>query len=290
MARVVRRADELGIYGLSFSEHLFSPTGGDESTIGTSWPDNIVLAANLAAQTEQIHFVFFALVVTYRQPVLLAKQIATLDVVSKGRTVFALASGWMEPEFDAVGIPFDERSARTDESIGAMKELWTSESPKFDGEHFSFSNLVFAPRPVQQPHPPILVAGSGPRPLRRVLELADGWAPMLGDLDSLRTDIAWLKKQLGARGRDPELLRVMHNVVLEPDDLVTNAFSHSSQDGSTEMTSVSGTGDWTEDAVELIREYAAVGVTDLLVIVNWDTPDDYIAKLERLAREVVPNV
>src|SRR5258706_11078921 len=109
MSRCVRHADKLGFYGLQFSDHVVMPVVPGMAPIGDVWPDNLILASHFAAQTTQLRFVFYVIIVPLRNPVHLAKQVATLDAVSGGRVVFGVGSGWLEEEFDVLGVPFAER-------------------------------------------------------------------------------------------------------------------------------------------------------------------------------------
>ena len=287
MARAVRAMDSLGFHGLSLSEHIAVPLVDDQSSIGDSWPDVLVLASYFAGQTSRLRFLFYAMVAPYRNPVILAKQIATLDQVSGGRTMFTFASGWLDGEFDALGVPMQDRGERLDEYIRAMQELWTSDRPSFAGKYVSFSDIVFEPKCVQQPHPPLLIGGSGRRPLDRVLELGDGWAPMLGSADDLGRDIAQLRLRAAERGRNPDDLKFMFSVqVGEGDETVQATFRHV---GDEEMV-VTGGSDRTATAVSTLQTYADRGVTHMMLVFGWETADDYIANLEWLAADVVPQV
>ena len=108
-----------------------------------------------------------------------AKQLATLDVLSKGRVVVGIGVGWMREEFAALGLPpFAERGAVTDEYLQIFKELWTSQNPSFQGQYCQFDDLDFLPKPVQQPHPPIWVGGESRRALQRTARYANGWYPI----------------------------------------------------------------------------------------------------------------
>jgi probable F420-dependent oxidoreductase len=282
--------DELGFYGLSFSEHIAVPSGEAAKAIGDTWPDVLVLAAWLAGQTERLRLVDYCLVVPYRNPVVLAKQIATLDAVSGGRTQICVGAGWFEEEFSILGVPFEDRGGRLDEYLAAMIELWTSDHPTYKGKYVSFDDVLFAPRPVQKPHPTLLVAGSGKRVLNRALELGLGWAPMVGTVDELRRDISWLKEQSAARGNDPASLEFMYNLqVGQGDDAVKEAYAHSGTEGD-EQPSTGDTDNLTQTAIDTLREYADAGITQMMLIFGWHKADDYIENLEWLARDVIPQV
>jgi len=117
-------------------------------------------------------------VLPYRNPFLSAKAAASLDVLSGGRFVFGVAAGYLEPEFAALGVPFDERDDLADEAIRAMKAAWGGEGVHFEGKHFVARGHTALPRPLQQPHPPIWVGGNSKRAIRRAVLLGDGWMPI----------------------------------------------------------------------------------------------------------------
>jgi probable F420-dependent oxidoreductase len=282
LGSAVRRMDTLGYFGVGIPDHIAFPASDANAAIGATWPDNLVLSAYLAGQTERLHFVFYSLVVPYRHPVQLAKQIATLDAVSNGRTQFSLSSGWLQDEFETLGVPFAERGAITDEYVLAMKELWTSDRPTFHGRYVSFEDLVFEPKCVQRPHVPILVGGSGPRPLRRVVEMADGWAPMLGSLDEIGAGIASVRDAVRARGDDPDALEFMFNLVIGSDDqAVREALAHVTGSGGSRTSTAAD--DVVGQALETVRSYAELGITQVMISFDWTDVDHYIGMLEWLS-------
>ena len=151
------------------------------------------------------------MIVPHRNPVLAAKMLATLDMLSQGRIILGVGAGWMREEFEALGLPpFEERGDVTDEYIRVFKELWTSDDPSFDGKYCSFSNITFQPKPVQKPHIPIWVGGESPRALRRAAELGNGWSPIgsnpqfpLHRPEQLEAAIGRLAERCRRVGRDP---------------------------------------------------------------------------------------
>jgi probable F420-dependent oxidoreductase len=290
MTRAVRRMDELGFYGMSFADHVALPAGETAEQIGANWPDTLIMATYFAAITRKLRFVYYAMVVPYRNPVVLAKQIATLDRFSGGRSEFAVGAGWFKDEFDLVGAEFADRGTRLDEYIAAMRTLWSSDQATYRGRYVSFEKVLFEPKPVQRPGPPILIAGSGRRPLARVLETGDGWAPMVGSVDELRRDIGYLRSERKARGQDPDSMKFMYSVqIAEGDAAVRKSFAHAGSEGDIHA-STGSSGDLTAQTVETLNEYASAGITQMLLVFGWETADDYIANLEWLAADVMPKV
>ncbi len=129
----------------------------------------------VAAHTSRIRLGTGICIVPQRHPVYTAKQVADLDYLSGGRVDFGIGVGWLAEEFDALGIPFEDRGPRTDECLAAMKALWAGDPAEHAGERFAFSGALMNPKPVQRPHPPILVGGESRPAFRRVARHAQGW-------------------------------------------------------------------------------------------------------------------
>ena len=142
--------------------------------------------AYLAGVTNTIRLGTGIVLLAQRNPVVLAKEMASLDVVSQGRLEFGIGAGYLKAEFDALGVPFEERGARTDEHIDVMRELWTSDAPAFTGRFTSFSGIQARPQPVQNGGPPIVVGGASPAAVRRAVTKCQGWYGFALDVDQTR--------------------------------------------------------------------------------------------------------
>ena len=141
--------------------------------------DQLSVLAYLAGQTKSARLLTSVMVVPHRAPVLTAKMISTIDVLSSGRVTVGAGAGWCKEEFDAIGAPpHAERGKVTDEYIRVFKELWTNENPEYHGDYADFADISCLPRPVQDPHPPIWVGGESKAALRRVARVGDGWYPI----------------------------------------------------------------------------------------------------------------
>jgi len=177
IAMTARAAEAAGFDAVSVTDHPF-PQDEWMRSGGHHALDPFVALSFAAAATRTIRLLTFIYVLPYRNPFLTAKGVASLDVLSKGRLVFGVAAGYLEPEFEALGVPFAERDALADEALRAMKVAWREEGVHFEGTHFVARGHTALPRPVQQPHPPIWVGGNSKRAIRRAVELADGWMPI----------------------------------------------------------------------------------------------------------------
>jgi probable F420-dependent oxidoreductase len=170
-------AEQAGFDAVFVTEH---PIPGDEwlASGGHHALDPFVALSFAAAATTSLRLQTNLAVVPYRNPFLLAKAVASLDVLSGGRMIFGCGAGYLETEFDALGVAFDNRNDRFDESLATMKQVWSGESVAIKGAGFVATGNTALPRPAQQPHPPIWVGGNSTKAIRRAVELGDGWMPM----------------------------------------------------------------------------------------------------------------
>ena len=176
--RVAQAAEAAGFDSVWTGEHVVLPdpqVPPSPSPPETPMLDPSVALAFLAGQTTRLQLGTGIIILPQRNPVELAKELASLDVLSNGRLLFGLGAGYLEPEFRALGAPFEERGAVTDEAIEVLRALWVEDAPAFDGGHFRFSGIDAQPRPVQTPHPPIHVGGHSPPAFRRAVRQGDGW-------------------------------------------------------------------------------------------------------------------
>jgi probable F420-dependent oxidoreductase len=193
------RAEQLGYDSVWVSDHVVVPHENVKN-FGETIFDPLVTLGVVAGATRTVQLGTTVLIVPYRNPVVTAKMISSLDALSGGRVVFGVGAGWVAAESAMLGVPFAERGAVTDEYLQAMQELWTSPAPSFAGKYTQFSGLVFEPKPVQKPHPPIWVGGHSKAALRRTAQFGAAWHPINRPPDELRrgrTEIARLCKERG---------------------------------------------------------------------------------------------
>ena len=199
--RVALAAEEVGFESIWTGEHVALPVEGNPVPTPAETPflDSVVALTRVAALTTRLRLGTGILVLPHHNPILVAKTLATLDVISNGRVIAGFAAGYAEPEFRALGVRFDRRGAITDESLRAIRALWTAEEPAFDGRFARFSGIRFEPKPVQRPHPPIVIGGTAPAALARAAREGDGWygfaltvertAPIVAELTRLRHEL-----------------------------------------------------------------------------------------------------
>ena len=193
------------------------------------------------------------IILPQRNPLVLAKELASVDVVSRGRLIFGLGVGYLEPEFRALGAPFEDRGAVTDEAIEAIKALWTMEKPAYKGRFFSFEGIDAQPRPVQKPHPPIVVGGMSRSGARRAARYGNGWYGFLTDIDATARSIEWIHGYIANGIRPRELGEV--EISVTPPMRVTR---------------------------EVIDRYEEIGVHRLIPVTNATTLDEVLRFVDKL--------
>jgi probable F420-dependent oxidoreductase len=223
---VARAAEAAGFDFLSVSDHIVVP-----AELKSAYPyavggvfgaaehghclDQLATIAFLAGSTERLRLLTSVLVVPHRPAILAAKLLATIDVLSKGRLIVGAGAGWMREEFALLDLPFEARGSVTDEYLEAFRELWTKDRPAYSGKHVRFADVLFYPKPLQRPHPPIWIGGESPAALKRAIRLADAWYPGNNNqrrpLDTparLAAAVAALRVDCEQAGRDPGQLGI----------------------------------------------------------------------------------
>ena len=267
-AAFARRAEEVGFESLWTVEHVVVPSGyestypydpsgkmpgNDDAPI----PDPLIWLSYLAGVTSTINLATGILIVPQRNPVILAKELASLDALSGGRVRLGIGVGWLEEEFDAIGVSFADRGRRTDDSIGAMRALWGEDEASYEGEFTSFSNCVMSPRPAAGAIP-VIVGGHTEAAARRAGRLGDGFFPGKGSHARLRELYELAQRTAVECGRDPDAL---------------------------EFTS-GGYGVFGDSALDEVKALADIGVTRVVVpsFLFWNDTADSLA---RFADEVL---
>jgi probable F420-dependent oxidoreductase len=216
IAAIAREVEQLGFESFFIPEHPVIPIGFKTVPPGGAplpehygrWMDPFIGLTIAAAVTKRVKLGTGICLLPEREPVLTAKVIATLDVVSGGRVVLGVGAGWLKEETEVFGTPFGMRWKRLRETAEAMRVLWTQPEGSYQGELVKFPPLRCDPKPVQKGGPPILLGARGPKALERVVRSYDGWAPVAGKPESFKRDIGALKKLAAERGRDPESLQI----------------------------------------------------------------------------------
>ncbi|MCE2456467.1 MAG: LLM class F420-dependent oxidoreductase [Dehalococcoidia bacterium] len=293
---IARLGDTLGFYCMVAPDHILQPNNVDSvypysltgdilaggNMGGGEWPEQITTLAFLAGVTERIRLVTSVMIVPYRNPLLTAKMLATLDVLSKGRLIVGAGVGWMEEEFEMLSAPpFSERGAVTNEYLQAFIELWTQDSPSFEGKYTSFADVTFLPKPVQKPHPPIWIGGQSRPAIRRAARLGNAWHPVGAipatplEPEELAENVAMLHQVAEQAGRDPASIDLSMKAPLYD----------ASMDSEGTRRRFSGS---PEDVLEDIRIYSDTGVTHLIFDFRSQDPVETEDRMSRFAEEIIP--
>jgi probable F420-dependent oxidoreductase len=248
LVRVAQHAEASGLDSLWAGEHIVLPDPPGDYPIAPEIPflDAVVALTLAAANTTSITLGTGILELPLHQPVLLAKQLASVDQISNGRLVVGVGVGYLAVEFGAMGVPLDERATRTDEYLEAMRALWTMAEPEFHGRHVDFAGIDANPRPQQEGGPPILIGGNSALARRRAIRSARGWIPADFDIELTRQARVALDRDLAEIERPASL-------------------------GPFEFTVISPTNRLTR---ELIDDYRTLGVDRLIVLPGLDVPTE----------------
>jgi probable F420-dependent oxidoreductase len=265
LTAVAGRAEQLGYASLWSFQHLLYPTSpqnGHPRAPNEPWSelfrrmlDHTVSLAYVAAATRSIRLGVAVLNLPYYSPALLAKQLSTLDVISNGRLDVGVGIGWSRDEYQAVGVPFRDRGARADEYLRCLKAIWTETEVSFSGRFYELPRSIIEPKPVQQPHPPLLVGGYVEASLRRAVEFGDGY--IFGDLppQEVQAVVSRLAKLATEYRRGP-LRTVCRGLMFVTD-----------RPGGADRRPFTGT---YQEIREDVARYEATGLTDLFLDVNFD--------------------
>ena len=282
IAELARAAEAAGFDAVFVTEHPF-PDDRWLASGGHHAPDPFVCLALASAATSTIRLQTNLCIPAYRNPFLLANTVATLDALSGGRVILGIGAGYMEGEFAALGVSYQERNELTDEAITAMRAAWTGESVVMHGRHFQAAGNTMLPKPAQENGPPIWVGGNSRRAMRRAVELADGWVPMPSPAKAsgrLRTPGIETVDDLRARIDEAKA----HAASVRRSDALEVAFMPMGLDMFTNAAVQPN------PVIDNIQELARAGVTYACVTVPGDTRADVRAGIDVFATDVLPAV
>ncbi len=271
---IARAIEDIGFDSVWVSDHIIVQQGS--SYIPEFMTEPLAVLSYLAAETRHVTIGTSVLIVPYRDPVFTAKFLSSVDYLSNGRLVVGTGAGWLVPEFQALGVPFEERGKRTDEYLRVIRNLWETETSSFTGEYKRYSNMRMFPKaaPGRRGTIPIWVGGNGPASIRRAAELGDGWHPINLSPAEFAEHVARYRARCERMGKTPGpvCLRHMPGGRTRPDGA---------------RWPLSGTPD---EQAEDIRAYAEAGLDELMLSLSARTLDEYLVMLRRFMREVVPRV
>ncbi|MFE9690133.1 TIGR03619 family F420-dependent LLM class oxidoreductase [Micromonospora sp. NPDC005806] len=257
MIHVARRAEQLGYHSLWTFQRLLVPADLNWSEAYHSVQDPLITLAFLAAHTTRIRLGVAVLNMPFISPVVLAKQTTTLDILAGGRLDLGLGLGWADEEYQATGATKHRRGHLADEFLVVLRTLWQNDVAEHHGEFYQVPPTRLEPKPVQRPHPPILLGGHAPAALSRAGRLADGWVSgSQADLTSIGEAVATVKAAAADAGRDPRPLR-----------FVCRGAVRVRPAGPPERQPLTGT---LEQVQSDLNRLAEAGITELFVDLNFD--------------------
>ncbi|SCW40959.1 probable F420-dependent oxidoreductase, Rv2161c family [Sphingobium faniae] len=303
--RIAEAADGLGFDSVWVQDHLVAPMGtADETAVGGTshflkagaqaaqaparptslfdyyagddwWLDPYPVWAFLAGITKRVTLASDILVLPYRNPIVQAKMIGTIDQLSNGRLMIGTGTGHVPAESKALGLDYAQRGRMHDEYLRAIRAILASEEATFDGEFVSFGPLRTLIRPVQSPAPPFYTGGNGPRAIRRAIELGDGWLPNAADAEGLAKGMALLEKtavEMGRTDLPPVAVSLPNHIRMA---------TPGARPGSKPLMSP-------DEAIAALKAYEALGVEHVSLGLLMPNADIYVEQIEYFARDVLP--
>ena len=289
--RFVQRAEELGFESVLAGDHLLLPTGGTNQYPYTAdgsfsrptdepFLETMTLLGYMAACTDTIRLGSTVIILPYRNPLVQAKMFASLDVLTGGRMICGVGVGWLEQEFDTLGVPYAERGPMSDEFLEIFRVLWTQANPEFHGKYYDIAGIQFYPKPVQQPYIPIWVGGHSRPALRRVARYGDCWHTTRQTPDFVAQNLPYLRAQTERAGRDPAAISISLKRSLHFTDLDATQEASVLTGGAVIAT--------TQEVIDDVHYCRELGIDQLTYDFRVEGLEAGIRVMEHLAAEVLP--
>ena len=293
IVRVAQRAEALGYESIWTGDHLILPTGGTRQypyTADGSFPlastenflEPFTLLAYVAAVTRTIKLGTTVIILPYRNPIVQAKMLACLDVLSGGRLICGVGVGWLEKEFQVLQASYKDRGAVTDEYLQIFKILWTEAEPAFAGRFYAFDGIAFYPKPLQKPYPPIWVGGHTRRAIRRAARGGDAWHPTRQTPEFVARHLPDLRAEAEAIGRDPREVTISLKRSLHFTDIGLS--------GDVLRQSGGGLTGTTQEVLDDVRRCQDIGIEQLTFDFRTGRVDEMVAIIEHFAAAVMARV
>jgi probable F420-dependent oxidoreductase len=284
LLEVARHAEARGLDSLWVTDHVIVPNQA-RIIYREDMLDPLAVLPWLAGVTSRIALGTSVVILPYRSPIPVAKLLASVDVLSGGRLVVGAAIGWMEGEFDALGVPFKERVSRSEEALELFRTLWTQEHPEIETKHHHLHDVTFSPMPLQKPRPPLYVGGNSEGALRRVARFGDGWHSTSTTVDGFRQSVETVRRFWAEAGREgaPALsLRI---------PLVIDGVHRAAVD----MALIHGRGRHVitgsvATIVEELRGFQALGCDHVALEVSYSTYPSILHTIDIIAEQLRPRV
>ncbi|MSP78299.1 MAG: LLM class F420-dependent oxidoreductase [Dehalococcoidia bacterium] len=274
LRKTVERAEAIGYHSAWVSDHVITPKSF-LSRVGPTFYDSFVVLSHIAAFTSRLRLGTSVIVIPYRNPLVTAKMVSTLDAMSDGRVIFGVGAGNMPEEFQALGVPEKGHGLRTDEYLHAMTTLWMQEPASFSGRFVQFSDVHFQPKPAQQPHPPIWVGGHSNAALRRAVRFGAAWHAGGMALERMAQTVVEIRRLAAEAGRTdgPAITTRLGVRFVDTND-----------------TGVRNPGQGSPEQIrEDVSRYRELGVSTVVCGFGPCLGPDFLAAMERFAAEIAPH-
>lgn len=287
-----QRADALGFESLWCGDHILLPTAGTNQypyTADGSFPrdarvgflETLTVLSYVASVTERIRLGSTVVILPYRNPIVQAKVFASIDVLSGGRVICGVGVGWLEKEFDSLGVPYAERGPMSDEFLQMFRTLWTEEHPEFHGKYYQFDGMQFQPKPRQNPLP-IWVGGHSKRAIRRTIAYGHAWHPTRQTPDFVAAHLPYLRQEAERAGREPDSIIISLKRSLHITDI-----GRTDEAAFRSGNALVGT---TQEIIDDARRCQDIGIHQLTYDFRTDDIEAQLAMMEQLADRVMPAI
>ena len=278
----IREVELAGFDSLWVTDHVIIPDGVREAQFiyREHMLEAFTMLSYLAAASHRVYLGSSIIVLAYRNPVVMAKMLASIDVLSHGRLIFGAAAGYMDGEFATLNAPFEKRGELSDEYLKIIQTIWAHDRPSFKGKYFNLENVSTSPRPVQQPRPPIWIGGRSKRAMRRAAELGDVWHPLGLTPKELTDAQAALREICDRRNLTPPGISLRANLIVE--GISEPVGPYATRAASTPLKGK------VPRIKELLHEYEQAGVEHIVLDMATLSHKSFLKTLETFATQIMP--
>ena len=277
--KIAIKAEQLGFKSVCASDHIIIPQKW-KGRFSDIFPDPFIMLTAISQNTSKITLGTSAIILPYRNPIIVAKMLSTLDNLCNGRLICTVAPGWMKEEFDILGVPYEGRIPKTEEFIKILKNLWSENPDPFEGEFYTFKNVSFQPKPLQDKLQ-IWMGGNADGAIQRAVEYADGWQPIWFSPEELQNKILFLEKY--ADEKKVNINREIYNISLRNRILITG----DKDNGNNPDTALIGQ---KNEVFDKILAYRDLRIKE--VVLDFISPniDEILETMEIVGKELIPEL
>ena len=277
--KIAIKAEQLGFKSVWASDHIIIPQEW-KGRFSDIFPDPFIMLTAISQNTSKITLGTSAIILPYRNPIIVAKMLSTLDNLCNGRLICTVAPGWMKEEFDILGVPYEGRIPKTEEFIKILKNLWSENPDPFEGEFYTFKNVSFQPKPMQDKLQ-IWMGGNADGAIQRAVDYADGWQPIWFSPEELKNKILFLEKY--ADEKKVNINKEIYNISLRNRILITG----DKDTGNNPDTALIGQ---KNEVFDKILAYKDLRIKE--VVLDFISPniDEILETMEIVGNELIPEL